>query len=82
MPVKNANIKRASQINALNLDQLPDHIPPKAIRILHIDFPPTDKIDKLLMTMNEPNKIATIRKRSVWANASLSKSLNELCQFQ
>lgn len=73
MPAKNsANTKR---INALNLDQLPAHIPPKALRLLQIDFPPCDKIDKLA-AMNP--KIATIRKRSVWANASLSKSFTRL----
>lgn len=76
MPVK----KRASQFQALNLDQLPTHIPPKALKLLQIDLPPLDKfdnVDKLInSTMNvntESIKIATIRKKSVWANASTSK---------
>lgn len=78
MPVKNK--RTASQFQALNLDQLPTHIPPKALKLFQIDLPPLDKfdnVDKLIKsTMNvsaEPIKIATIRKKSVWANASTSK---------
>jgi hypothetical protein len=77
MPVKSKRTN--SQFQALNLDHLPTYVPPKALKLLQIDLPPLDKFDndKLIKsTMNvsaEPIKIATIRKKSVWANASSSK---------
>ena len=62
---------------ALNLDQLPPSVPPKALRILQIDLPPT--VDKLAMnaSFSDPLqvKIATIRRRSVWANATASEKI-------
>ena len=57
---------------ALNLDQLPPSVPPKALRILQIDLPPT--VDKLAMNASF-SKIATIRRRSVWANATASEKI-------
>lgn len=77
LPTKNK--RTSSQFHALNLDQLPPSIPSKALRILQIDLPPT--VDKLAMNeifSDHPlqTKIATIRRRSVWANATASESLN------
>lgn len=76
LPVKNKRMT-SSQFHALNLDQLPIFVPPKALKLLQIDLPPLNNVDNLIKsTMNvngEPIKIATIRKKSVWANASTSK---------
>lgn len=69
MPVKNKRI--SGQFNALNLDQLPTSIPPKALRLLQIDLPPPSTINNV----SDQIRIATIRRKSVWANASASKSL-------
>lgn len=76
-PAKNK--RTSSQFHALNLDQLPTYVPPKALKLLQIDLPPLQfdngsKLNKLTMNVSEqPIKIATIRKKSVWANASSSK---------
>lgn len=74
LPAKNK--RTSSQFHALNLDQLPPSVPPKALRILQIDLPQT--VDKLAMNANFSDqlqtKIATIRRRSVWANATASES--------
>lgn len=71
------NHKRMSQFHALNLDQLPPSVPPKALRILQIDLPQT--VDKLAMNASFTDplkiKIATIRRRSVWANATASEKI-------
>lgn len=75
IPAKNK--RSSSQFHALNLDQLPSTIPPKALRLLQIDIPRNggDNNSSTITTMSLSNqiKIATIRKRSVWANASVSK---------
>lgn len=88
LPKKRTN----SQFHALNLEQLPTYIPPKAAALLQINVANHSKnnnnhhhINPLKMSKinaEQPIKIATIRKRSVWANASLSKrakdNVNEL----
>ena len=70
---KNKNKRMSGQFNALNLDQLPSHVPPKALKLLQIDLPSLNKVEKSIDGSELPVKIAMIRKKSVWANASTSK---------
>lgn len=60
-----------TQFHALNLEQLPSYIPPKAAAILEIKV--STNYEKLLNEAHS-GKYATIRKRSVWANSSASKN--------
>ncbi|KAG5674408.1 hypothetical protein PVAND_004382 [Polypedilum vanderplanki] len=74
LPKKRAN----SQFHALNLEQqLPNYIPPKAAAILQINVPPSNCNSNTneMLNKEEKIKIATIRKRSVWANSVAKISL-------
>lgn len=73
--------RMSTQLHALNLEQLPSYIPPKAAALLEINItnPPihstqlTTSNSSHLLTNESHIKFATIRKRSVWANNSASK---------
>lgn len=69
-----------SQFHALNIEQLPSYIPPKAAALLEINLPPpcANKFDNSMTnveTQQKHIKIAAIRKPSVWANGSSSKNV-------
>lgn len=78
LPKKRSN----SQLRPLNCESLPLYVPPKAAAILQIDLSSTALAVKLnckseenfVAQYVEPIKIATIRKRSVWANSAASKN--------
>ena len=60
--------KRLNNVQTTSCSSLPSYVPPKAAALLEISVPP--KIDNF---PKMPLKVATIRRRSVWANNSASK---------
>ncbi|KAL7044239.1 hypothetical protein ACKWTF_001845 [Chironomus riparius] len=73
--------RMSTQLHALNLEQLPSFIPPKAAALLQINITTPSNHTALLtnpshlITNESQIKFATIRKRSVWANSSAKISL-------
>lgn len=53
-----------------NLSSLPPYVPPKAAALLDFPLPPVARN----FNFKEPMKVATIRRRSVWANSAASKT--------
>lgn len=76
--------KRANQ--AVGCSSLPPYVPPKAAALLEISMPLANskqskeniKEPSLVRNNPQPLKVATIRRRSVWANSSASKRVNRL----
>lgn len=71
--------------NAPTASSLPSYVPPKAAALLEISIPPATTFsenfnENLVRKGGEPLKVATIRRRSVWANSSASKIRDEVSQ--
>jgi hypothetical protein len=62
--------KRLNTAQTASCSSLPSYVPPKAAALLEIQLPP--KIDNF---PKMPLKVATIRRRSVWANSTASKTV-------
>lgn len=75
--------KKRSHIQAVSCSSLPTYVPPKAAALLEISMPPLSSkqseknfIETSSARINpQPLKVATIRRRSVWANSSASKTV-------
>jgi hypothetical protein len=63
--------KRFNNVQAISCSSLPSFVPPKAAALLEISLPANSAKVQDLIKM--PMKVATIRRRSVWANSSASK---------
>lgn len=74
--------KKRNNVQVTTCSSLPTALPRKAAALLDLSFPPSNgqkniaggfKPEANFEKLPEPLKIATIRKRSVWANSSASK---------
>ena len=74
--------KKKNNFQAISCSSLPPYVPPKAAALLEISTP-TQSSKQSKENLNEtisvrinhqPLKVATIRRRSVWANSSASKT--------
>lgn len=63
--------KKINNVPTLSYSSLPSHIPPKAAALLEIPLPPISNDQN-----KQKLKVATIRRKSVWANSSASKRAN------
>lgn len=60
-------------VNAFAYSSLPSHIPPKAAALLEIPLPTIQVRSTLNLNNDQKLKVASFRKRSVWANSAASK---------
>lgn len=77
--------KKRSNIQTVNCSSLPSYVPPKAAALLEISMPATkskqsnesfSETETAGFRFNpQPLRVATIRRRSVWANSSASKTV-------
>jgi hypothetical protein len=63
--------KKINNVPTLSYSSLPSHIPPKAAALLEIPLPPINNDQNKQQKL----KVATIRRKAVWANNSASKRL-------
>lgn len=75
--------KKRSHIQSVNCSSLPPYVPPKAAALLEISMPASSSKQSnnnlcessgVRINNLQSLKVATIRRRSVWANSSASKT--------